>query len=480
MVFSRNYRVGGTVGGFIWLPHLYDGRNKTFFFFAYQGTRNVVPQFLAVPTVYTQAQRGGAFPDLSSSSGSSAFAMVGDDGTTYPGGTPYSTIFSQGVIPQADFNPLTLKLMNQYLPPPNAPGNGYSFNPSTITVDDQYITRIDQNFGAKDSIWGYWLWERTPATQTLPVGGATLPGFPQITPFHAQQYALGWTHIFTPTTLNEARFGYFRINLIYNVPLNLIDPASYGFTGITPQYPAVASMPAMSVTGLFALGSSPYGPGPYLQNTYQPIDNFSKIVGRHTIKAGFTTDRFQYSNGLDADNSGMYSFGGIGAFSTGDPGADFLLGLPDSCAHSNGGLINTRSREYYSYVQDEFKARPNLTLTFGTGWDIETPYLNLSHGGKLVNAFRPGQQSKVYPTAPVGLLWPGDQEINSAGGVSTPYHDLAPRLGFAWSPGSSHQWSVHARPCLSELVSTQNRSPSHRPRMRTLRSLPGRLCRRAR
>jgi hypothetical protein len=440
--FHQN-QFGGTVGGPVWLPHFYNGRNKTFFFFSYQGTRNTVPQLFGIPTVYTQAQRNGAFADLASSTGTSAFPMVGDDGTTYPAATAYSTIFSQGQIPQADLNPLALKLVNQYVPLPNAPGNGYSFNPSITTVDDQYITRIDQNFGTKDSIWAYWLWERTPAIFTLPFAGANLPGFAQINYFHAQQYALSWTHTFTPTTLNEARFGFFRINWNSVNPVTPLNPASYGFTGITPQNLAVASIPVMSVTGLFTVGFSPFGPQPFLANTYQAIDNFSKIVGRHTLKAGFTTDRFQVYNLYYGYLSGFYNFSGTGAFSTGDPGADFLLGLPDYYVQTNGSILNTRSREYYSYVQDEFKLRPNLTLTFGTGWDIETPYLNLSHGGKFVNAFRPGQQSKVYPTAPLGLLWPGDQGINSAGGVNTPYHDLAPRLGFAWSPGSSHQWSVH-------------------------------------
>jgi hypothetical protein len=88
--------------------------------------------------------------------------------------------------------------------------------------------------------------------------------------------------------------------------------------------------------------------------------------------------------------------------------------------------------------------RPNLTLTYGVGWDIDTPYLNRYYGGKLVNAFVPGQQSTVFPTAPLGVLWPGDRGVNSAGGVKTPYHNFAPRLGFAWAPGASQKWSVHA------------------------------------
>jgi hypothetical protein len=439
--FHQN-QFGGTVGGPVVLPHIYNGRNKTFFFFSYQGTRNIVPQAYSIPTVFTSDQRNGIFPDLETSTGISAQPLVGDDGTTYPAGTAYSTLFPTGTIPQADQNTLALKLMKQFVPPADLGTNEYAFSPSIAGKQDQYISRVDHTFSSHDSIWAYTFWERYPTTSTLSFLGANLPGFSESDGDHAQQYSLAWNHVFSSTTLNEARFGYFRYNLAVVNPVNAIDPTSYGFTGIIPQLGGT-SIPAIYITGYFNLGFSPEGPQPRLENTYQFIDNFSKVVGRHTLKAGFTTDRFQVYNPFDINVSGNYSFGGIGAFSTGDPGADFLLGQPDSYSQGNGFVINARSREYYFYAQDEFKLRPNLTLTFGTGWDIETPYLNLYYGGKFVNAFRPGQQSTVFPGAPLGVLWPGDAGINSAGGVKTPTHDLAPRLGFAWSPGSSVKWSVH-------------------------------------
>ena len=440
--FHQN-EFGGTVGGPVVLPHIYNGRNKTFFFFSYQGIRNVTPETYGVPTVFTQDQRNGAFAGLSTSTGTSGFPLVGDNGSTYPAGTPYSTIFSGGTVPMADLNPLAVKLTNQFVPLPNAPGNGYQFNPTTTEVDDQYITRIDENIRPQDSIWGYFLWERTPTTNTLPFAGANLPGFAAVNQFHAQQLALSWNHTFSPTTLNEARFGYFRFNFSSTFPVNPITPAAYGFTGITPQVASYASIPYMNVIGNFQLGFSQFGPQPRLENTYSFIDNFSKVAGKHTVKAGFTMNRYQIYNPFSAFLNGSFTFAGTGTFSTGVPGADFLLGLPDSYVQENGAVIDARSREYYSYVQDEFKVRPNLTLTFGVGWDIETPYQNLYYGGRAVNAWRPGQQSTVFPTAPVGVLWPGDAGINNTGGVNTQYGNFGPRFGFAWSPGKSSKWSVH-------------------------------------
>lgn len=455
--FHQN-QFGGTIGGPIWIPHIYNGRNKTFFFFSYQGVRNAIPETTSncacqspgVTTVFSQAQRGGSFGSaLAGSSGSSAFPLVGDNGVSYPAGTPYSTIFSNGTIPQADLNPLAVKLMNQFVPAPNGPSNTYVFNPTVPGVVDQYIWRIDENIRPQDTLWASGLWEKNFTSQTLPFGGpfpfngSTLPGFEEKDGYHTQIYGLDWDHIFSPTALNEARFGYLRFNFQAVEPASPVNPTSYGFTGITPQIPSLASIPAITVTGLFDLGFSAEGPQPRLQNTYVFTDNFSKIAGHHSIKAGFTMNRYQLYNPFNSALSGSYNFAGSGAFSTGLPGADFLLGVPDAYTQATGSIINSRAQEYYSYVQDQFQIRPNLTLTFGTGWDIETPYTNLYAGGEFVNAFRPGVQSRVFPTAPPGVLWPGDPGITNTGGVKTQYRNFAPRAGFAWSPGRSEKWSIH-------------------------------------
>ena len=458
--FHQN-QFGGTIGGPILLPKIYNGRNKSFFFFSYQGTRNVQPESFGLPGVYSQPERGGDFSSLpayySSANPEPANSPCGA-GYTGPfgpnplpvamgsaaAGTPYCVAFPKGVLPAGSLNPLAVKLMNQYIPLPNAANNEYSFNPSIVGLTDQYITRIDQNLGSKDTIWGYWFWQRHPTTLTLPFVGSTLPGFSEINSEHDQQYAVSWTHAFSPTTLNEARFGYFRFNYPSVIPQTPLNPTTYGFTGINPQNAAVASMPYMQLAGWFNLGFSEYGPQPRLENTYQLIDNFSKVEGRHALKAGFTMARYQVYNPFYNSNNGSFFYNGAGTFSTGTPGVDFLLGLPDAYLQTNGSVIDARSREYYTYFQDEFKLRPNLTMTYGVGWDIDTPYLNRYYGGELVNAFRPGQQSTIFPTAPAGVLWPGDKGINSAGGVNIPYHDFAPRLGFAWSPGGSSKWSVHA------------------------------------
>ena len=449
--FHQN-QFGGTIGGPVRLPHIYNGKNKTFFFFSYQGIRNVRPENFTdcdcanagTVTVFSPAQRTGDFSadGLAASTGKSAFPLVGDNGVTYPAGTPYSTIFSNGQIPTADLNPLAVKLMNQFVPSPNGPSNQFRFNPSLKGLDDQYLWRIDENISPRDSVWAYGLWERHPTTQDLPFIGANLPGFAETDQEHFQQYSMAWNHIFSPTMLNEARFGYSRFNFVTVNPANPINPTSYGFTGIFPQTTSGASLPVINVAGLFNIGFSIDGPQPRIDNVYQLTDNLSKVAGRHTFKLGFSMERFEVINPFNFELSGFFTFNGAGPFSTGTPGADFLLGIPDSYAQGSGSVNNGRAQEYYSYFQDQFKIRPNFTLTYGMGWDIETPFWNLYAGGKAAPAFRPGVQSKVFPTAPVGLLFPGDPGINNAGGPNIPWHNFAPRVGFAWSPGSSGKWSV--------------------------------------
>ena len=438
---------GGTLGGPI-------VKDRAFFFFSYQGTREKFPQANVVNNVpvFSQAERGGDFSAGGGFGGSvSPFPLYGDSasacpvvnggGTQCAAGTPYSKLFSKGVIPTQDLNPLALKLMNQFVPLPDAPGNLFQFTPTTTENIDQYIYRIDHKLTSKDSLWFYGLYQTAPSADTLPFIGATLPGFAENATRHYQQYAVSWTRTFSPTTLNELRFGYTRFNF-YNVnPVSPINPTTYGFTGITPQVPALASLPVINLGGLFSIGFSSDGPQPRVQNTYEVIDNFSKVWGHHTFKAGFTMDRKELNNPFYNSLSGTFTFNGQGLFSTANPGADFLLGIPDGYTQGSGSILHARGHEYYAYVQDQWQLRHNLTLTFGTGWDIETPWTNISYGGEIMGAFRQGQQSKIFPSMPVGFVYPGDPGINKFGGQNIHYDTLAPRVGFAWSPFNN--WSIH-------------------------------------
>lgn len=449
--FHQN-QFGGTLGGPIW-------KNHTFFFFSFEGTRNREPDSPGrgfaggTVNVLTAAQRGGLFPDVVADVNAdgnptvSPFPMVGEDGTTYPAGTQYSTLFPTGQIPTADFSAPAVNLIKAYMPLPNTGTNTFSWNPISVNDNYQYISRIDHSFSPRDSLNGFWFIEDDAAVDAESFYGGSLPGFGEQQTSRVQNMNLTWNHTFGSNMINEARIGYNRLGFNTINPIKAVQPSSFGFS-INPQSgPSGASLPCIDMnsyeppTGACEFGFSYDGPQPRIDQTYQVSDNFSWVVGAHAFKMGFDMRRAEVENPFYFVNNGYFEFYGTGTFSTGDEAADFLLGIPDIYEQTSGGFIDARTQEYYSYFQDQWKVRPNLTLTYGVGWQINTPQNDIYNGGVAVNAYRPGAQSTVFPTAPPGLLFPGDAGISTSTYGYSMRH-FAPRLGFAWSPDNAHKWSI--------------------------------------
>jgi len=458
--FHRN-QFGGTIGGPI-------KKDKSFFFFSYQGTRDRAPinpgrGFAGgTATVFTADQRNGIFSDINVSvnpntglPAASPFPLVGENGTTYPAGTPYSTIFPTGHIPAADFDQRAVNLINKYMPLPNFGPTDFSWNPISVNKEHQYISRIDHSFSSKDSLYGYWFIEQDKRVDDEPFFGGSLPGFGESQTARVQNMNLTWNHTFGASAINEARIGYNRLGFNTINPVKAVLPSSVGFTGINPQSPSGAGLPCIDMigyeppAGACLFGFSYNGPQPRIDQTYQVSDNFTWIRGAHTFKVGFDMRRAEVENPFYFVNNGYFQFYGIGTYSTGDNGADFLLGIPDFYEQTSGGFIDARTREYYTYFQDQWKVRSSLTITLGTGWQVNTPQNDIFNGGVAVNAFRPGVQSTVYPPsppafgAPPGLLFPGDQGLSTST-YSNKLNHFGPRLGFAWSPDSARKWSIRA------------------------------------
>lgn len=446
--FHQN-QFGGTVGGPIW-------RNHTFFFFSFQGTRNRAPinpgrgYAGGTVTVFTADQRDGHFPSLAESTNLSPMPLVGEDGTTYPAGTAYSTIFPTGSIPAADISPIAANLISSYMPPANFGSDTFNWNPISVNKNYQYLSRIDHTFNPKDSISGYWFIEQDAGVDDEAFYGGSLPGFGETQTSRTNHMNLTWNHTFGTSMINEARIGYNRLGFNTVNPVKPVLPSSVGFTGINPQSgPSGAGIPCIDMisyeppAGACEFGFSYNGPQPRIDQTYQVSDNLTWIKGRHTIKVGFDMRRAAVTNPFYFINNGYFQFYGVGPYSTGDEGADFMLGVPDLYLQSSGGVIDARTQQYYAYFQDQWKIRPNLTLTYGTGWQVNTPQNDIYNGGVAINAFRPGQQSTVFPTAPAGLLFPGDAGISTSSYSSKPKH-FGPRLGIAWSPDAARKWSIRA------------------------------------
>lgn len=426
----HQHQFGATIGGPVW-------KNHSFFFFSYQGIRNREPQPNGANNsspVFTSGQINGAAGSFTGIGNNvSPFPLVDDNGVTQPAGTAYSKIFSSGAIPVADFNDITKKLL-PFIPAPNSGTNIFTFSPIQAETDNQYMFRIDQNLGKNDLLWGSWLQESFPFTDTIPFPGtgASVPGFGSTNQQHFKLLTISWSHTLNDHMINELRGGYNRFNYAAVEPQNVVQPSSLGFN-ITPQFPGVAGVPFISIPTLFSLGFSEFGPQPRIDQTYEAVDNFSFTHGTHTMKAGFDMRRFQVKNPFIAQNNGFFFYNGGGAFSTGNPGADFLLGIPDLYAQASGGNGDDRAQEYYSYFQDQWKIRPNFTFTYGLGWTIDTAMQDLAYGGHGMAAFYPGRQSVVFPNAPLGVVYSGDPGVHPTG-TNHPFRNFGPRIGFAYSP----------------------------------------------
>jgi hypothetical protein len=341
------------------------------------------------------------------------------------------------VIPTQDLNSIALNLMNKFVPT-SAQAGGLQFTPVAVTAgkNDQYLWQVDHTFNSKDSIRSYGFIQNNPTQDTLPFTGSTLPGFPEQAQRHEKQFTGSWNHVFNPNVLNEARFGYTRFNFVAVEPVTPALPSSVGFA-INPQLVGPnAGLPVIDLLGLFAIGFSTNGPQPRIDQVYQADDNFSYVIGRHTLKFGFDGRRYHVTNPFANVNDGRFNFHATGEFSTKNPAADFLLGIPDNYAQGSGSFIDAGTQGFYLYAQDSWKAASNFTVNYGVGWQINTPTIDHFNNSRAINCFRPGQQSVVYPTAPTGLVFPGDNGCTSAG-YETGFTHFGPRLGFAWAPHAS-------------------------------------------
>lgn len=462
--FHQN-QFGGDLGGPIF-------KNKLFAFFSYEGTRSF--SGAARDThVYTNTERTGDWSkDIAatgigfSSTNLNPFPLFGNAESPCPvsGGTPcaansvsFATLFDSNpaaadanVIPSQDFtlNPdsaLANSFITNFVPTATINGGAatrgdFLFSNNTTRKTNQYIGRLDFNINSQDSLYFYVFTQPQQSADTLPFIGANLPGFGEKSVNNQYQYLVNETHIFNSNMLNEFRVQYQRFNFVAVQPQQVVLPSSAGFN-INSQIASGAGLPTMSVSGFFTLGFSEDGPQPRIDDNGQLSDNFSYIRNNHSYKMGIDFRRNHSASPFGFLNNGFFSFRSAGTVTSGVSGADFMLGIPLFFEQTSGGFEDSRNWEYYSYIQDQWRIVPSLTMTYGAGWDIQTPLANHTNGCRSITAFRPGQQSVIYPTAPTGLLFPGDPGINCAG-TRTRYDNFAPRLGFAWAP--TQKWSVRA------------------------------------
>jgi hypothetical protein len=489
--FKQN-QFGGTLGGPI-------QRDHSFFFLSYEGRRihQGVPS--ATVTVPTAAEQQGDFSAGTTFGGTltdpylaavlaarpgCAAAIQGNSGATIAPGVAYAAIFPGNIIPAACFDPTAADLMKQFVPLPNTGEHLYQASPLLRNRVDQGTLRIDQKLTDHQQFNGYYYFNDDYVEKPFArfqAGGAGLPGFGDLSNERFQQINLTHTWASGASSVNELRFSFFRegqgrflhphrTNLVQNscagVPTDqcFSDPDNPR-VGITPNLGADhEGVPFVAVSGGFSLGNNFEGELPQFGNTFQWTDNFTKVMGKHTLKFGADVHRQQFDQTLYFAVNGQYNYfgGGPNYVGSDDLIPNYLLGLPDIYLQGSAQHENVRSTALYLYGEDSWKVQPNFSLNYGLRWELNTPMADI--GGRT-QTFRPGQDTHVFPCQlaadnplgatfgstdcnpgsageavfPRGLVMPGDPGVPQ-GLTQTYYRSFAPRLGLAWSPGWDSGW----------------------------------------
>jgi hypothetical protein len=440
--FEQN-QFGGTLGG----PLI--RKDRIFFFADYQGTRlnqGIDTGRISVPSLQ---DRTGNLSDLAGSLtgivNGQYWADLLSQKLGYPvhPGEPYYTSgcasSSQCVLPNAQIPESAwsapAKALLQYIPEPNQAGNAFSTSAYNETLrDDKGAIRIDAN-PRWGSLAAYYFFDDYALNNPYPTGqgGANVPGFNATTLGRAQLLSLGITKAFGANAVNELHFSYMRDANHAGHPVGGVGPslASQGFVdptgapGIIPLAPGIEGIENVSFND-FTFGEDITGLT-QVNNTFQWMDNYSRVIGRHTIKLGGEFHLDQINTNPDVIFNGAFVFQGT---ETGADLADFLLGIASSYNQGDSQRFYNRNKYTGLFVQDSWRIKPNLTLNYGLRWDVISPW---SEKYNQLQTLVLGEQSRVYPGAPAGLVFPGDPGVPRTL-APTKYDSFAPRIGVSYSP----------------------------------------------
>jgi len=436
----------GTIGG----PIIH---KKIFFFADYQGTRQTAGQDSGQIPVLSDPERQGDLSDIASQltgtvngpfwattlSNELGYPVSQDEPYYFSGCTSAQCVFPNAFIPASAISPPAQGVL-PYIPHSNTScsGGGPCFSTSAFNQtirDDKFSYRVDAN-GSFGTLSAYYFFD--DCNLLNPYQGASLPGFATATLGRSQQVNIGDIKTWGSAVVNEFRINYTRESTS-PTPVGGVGPKlnSLGFVtgsgtpGVVVLAPQSEGVPNVA-TNEFSIGVNPYTER-QVNNTAQIIDDFSKVHGTHTIKFGGSFHLSQINLFDHGANNGSFNFDGS---ETGSDFADFLLGAVSSYQQGSQVPMYTTSRYYGLYAQDTWRARPSLTLNYGLRWEVSTPWYEKHNE---IETIIPGEQSVVFPGAPMGWVFPGHPGVPRTL-APIRYKNFGPRVGLAYSPSAKSGW----------------------------------------
>ncbi len=399
---------GASLGGPVTIPKLWDGkRKKTFFFFDYEGNRKQTsaPELLMVPT---QAERGGNLSALVALPGTPGKLIDPFTGSPYPNNTIPGGPNSACSNPKDCINPVAKTLLNDYYPLPNAnlsqanPAYNYQTLVPIPSNSNAWDLRIDQQLTSKQQIYARFSWKNvflneynndtaiSPANNFLPNDQANEQN---------RSLVVSYNYAFTPTFLNEFRFGLTHFEENESFPItgtNAITQLGLILNnGINlAAHPTGEAFPTFSFSDGTVTSIGQGRVGTTISDNIQFTDNVTRTVHQHTFRFGLDTRRELYNAPMfyaPSDDYGDFTFNGsLTNYSFGD----FLLGLPQAFFAVTSPQINAYSWHWGVYGQDEWQLNSHLTLNFGLRWEYLPAFIETS--GDLAS-FDPAINSIVVP-----------------------------------------------------------------------------------
>src|SRR6202451_4635208 len=423
----KQNQFGATFGG----PILKD---KTFFFGYYEGFRN--RQGETVPaTVPSLAERQGNFAELCTSGFKNGLC---NDPNPADGQQLYNFLTGAPVPNNqlTSIDPIASNIL-PFFPLPNSGPNGFIATQTLSESNDQFGLRLDHYLSHVDTLNFRYMFSGGPTTDPLSPVGANVPGFPVGEDDRAQNFVAQETHVFSPNTIGVARFSFLRNKFLLDEHLNHESPSDLGFE-YDPTLPSAAGPPFIQVGGYASVGDPITGPRNTFQNTFDLSGSLSWVHGRHELKfgGGYRRDQINALQGIASN--GFFVFAN---FPFSDGFASFLSGNPVVFLQGGGNFQREiRDRAVNAYGQDTYKVTSRLTMNLGLRYELPFPS---TENNNEVNLFVPGAQSKVLPSAPAGLLYPGDPGVSS-GLIPTQKAAFAPRIGLAWDPRGDSKTVISA------------------------------------
>jgi len=419
---NRN-QYGANIGGPIVIPHLYNGHDKSFFFFNWESGTAVngsLPQTLTVPT--TDEVKNGNFQGLKSTTGALITLKNPFTGQPFPNNHVDPSLFSPQAVTFLKYTPVVTA-------PINSTNNYRTPVFSGTSTQNDFTFRIDHNFSAKDTLSFYYIWNNT-YNAGIQVFGHDADNNLAMT----RNYNGTETHVFSPTIVNSFEFGYHTFSEVEtfgttgNPAYNIATQMGIPFAPDDPRYYGPPTITIAGTTGADGVYSTynlqrQIGPRNRSNSNWDWSDHVSWQLKRHLLQFG--GDLLYRNVTFDQIRNPRGSFTFDGRY-TGSALVDFLLGYIQSDS-SNPTHTSTNLYDIYPalYLQDNYKITRNLTLNLGVRWDYFQPYTQAND--LYADIYQNGTVATTVATPQSGSLY-------GRGLIQSNWKDVGPRVGFAWSP----------------------------------------------